>query len=234
MALHRRGDWAQAQAVYRGAVAEGRRVGQANTVQYALANLGHVELALGDVDRAERHFAEAHAAAVQLGADGNPVAALGEGLLARQRGEYDAARRHYATAQRLAGAQPDWTAAAWSGLAFVEEHDGAVERAEALHLRAYHLAGEAGVSRAVATAMEGLACTAVARGDTVRAAALLNTAQRWRRSRHVPPTPAEQHDIDRAAAAAGALLGRNAFERAFAASLKSAELFGGSDRPSDR
>jgi tetratricopeptide (TPR) repeat protein len=129
LALHRMGDWPQARTVYLGALAEGRRVGLANTVQYALADLGHVELALGDPEQAARYFAEAHAAAVQLGAEGNPVAALGEGLLHRQRGAYDAARRYYASAERLAGGKSDWVAAL-SGLGFAAEQDGDLDGAE--------------------------------------------------------------------------------------------------------
>ncbi len=235
LALHRRGDWPQARTVYRGALTEGRRVGPANTVQYALANLGHVELALGDIEQAEAHFAEAHGMAVRLGAEGNPVAALGEGLLARQRGDHDGARRHYAIARRLAGSQPDWTAAAWSGLAFVAEQEGDLAGAEELHVRAARLAGETGVPRAVATALEGLACVAVARGDAGSAATLLGTAQRCRGAGHSPPTPAEQLDIDRASGSARAVLGDEAFDRAFAAVSPGPEqLLAGFGRSADR
>ena len=63
----------------------------ANTVQYALAGAGHVTLLLGDADRAAQLFAESHAVARQLGAEGNPRAAVGEGLLARERGDLAAA-----------------------------------------------------------------------------------------------------------------------------------------------
>ena len=58
-----------------------------NTIQYLLANMGHIALLLGDPDRAERLFAEAAEAARELGAEGSPLAALGEGMLARYRGD---------------------------------------------------------------------------------------------------------------------------------------------------
>src|SRR5207245_1319282 len=78
-----------------------RDVGPANTVQYALAGAGHVALLLGDADRAGQLFADSHAVARQLGAVGNPRAAVGEGLLARERGDPAAARERLTFAQQL-------------------------------------------------------------------------------------------------------------------------------------
>ena len=79
MALHRAGRLEQALEMYEGALASVRDVGPANTVQYALAGAGHVALLLGDADRAGQLFADSHAIARQLGAVGNPRAAVGEG-----------------------------------------------------------------------------------------------------------------------------------------------------------
>ena len=42
-----------------------------NTVPYVLADMGHIALQLGDLDRAAQHLAEAHVVARQLGADGS-------------------------------------------------------------------------------------------------------------------------------------------------------------------
>jgi hypothetical protein len=67
--------------------------------------------------------------------------------------------------------------------------------------------------------MEGLACVAAARGHAARAAALLGTAARWRAETHRPATPLEQHDIDRAADRARALLGPDAYAAAEHAGL---------------
>jgi hypothetical protein len=59
----------------------------------------------------------------ELGADGNPLACIGEAILGRQRGDLAHARERYAEALRLLNAQikPDWTSAALAGLASVPE-----------------------------------------------------------------------------------------------------------------
>jgi predicted ATPase len=126
MALHRAGRLDEALAMYDGALASGEVVGPANTIQYALAGAGHVTLLLGDLDRAAHLFAESHAVARQLGADGNPRAAVGEGLLARQRGDLVVARERFTYAQQLLAElnEPEWSAAALVGLGHLAEADG--------------------------------------------------------------------------------------------------------------
>ena len=123
LALHRAGRLEAALDSYEEALTEARRLGRANTVQYTLANLGHVRVALGDRARAEHDFAASHAIARELGADGNPLACLGEALLGRRRGDVAYAQDRYTEALRLLNAQanPDWTSAALSGLASVSE-----------------------------------------------------------------------------------------------------------------
>ena len=208
---------------YEAALAEGRLVGVANTVQYLLANMGHIALLLGDADRAERHFTEAGVAAHDLGADGSPLAALGEGLLARHRGDLDRADGHFSEALRVLTAPEvrDWAAAATSGLGFVAEACGDLAAAERHHRQAYLLARDAGRAGAGAraVAVEGLACVAAARGDAQSAATLLGAAARWRSEARRPATPLELHDIDRAAGGARALLGPDAYDTAHAAAL---------------
>jgi tetratricopeptide (TPR) repeat protein len=223
LALHRDGQLPAALQTYEAALAEGRLVGMANTVQYLLANMGHIALLLGDADRAERHFAEASVAAHELGADGSPLAALGEGLLARHRGDLTGAQQHFSNALGMLAAPEvrDWAAAATSGLGFVAELTGDLTTAEHRHRQAYQLATDAGHvgAAARAAAVEGMACVAAARGDGQAAATLLGTAARWRTRAHRPATPLEQHDIARAAERARALLGTAAYEAAWAAAL---------------
>jgi predicted ATPase/DNA-binding SARP family transcriptional activator len=223
LALHRDGQLPAALQTYEAALAEGRLVGMANTVQYLLANMGHIALLLGDADRAERHFAEASVAAHELGADGSPLAALGEGLLARHRGDLTGAQQHFSNALGMLAAPEvrDWAAAATSGLGFVAELTGDLTTAEHRHRQAYQLATDAGHvgAAARAAAVEGMACVAAARGDGQAAATLLGTAARWRTRTHRPATPLEQHDIARAAERARALLGTAAYEAAWAAAL---------------
>ena len=210
LALHRAGRLQAALAVHEAALAQGRR-GTTNTVPYVLADMGHIALQLGELDRAAQHLAEADVVARQLGADGSAVAAIGEGHLARDRGDPTAAQQHYDTALRLlaAGSTPEWEAAAHNGLGFLAALAGDLDTAESHHRAAWQAAARAPAAgaRAGATALEGLAGTAAARGDGTRAANLLGTAARWRELRHQPALRTERHDIDRAAAPARDLLG---------------------------
>ncbi|HZB51672.1 MAG TPA: BTAD domain-containing putative transcriptional regulator, partial [Mycobacteriales bacterium] len=198
MALHRAGRLEQALEMYDGALASVRDVGPANTVQYALAGAGHVVLLLCDADRAGQLFAESHAVARQLGAVGNPRAAVGEGLLARERGDLAATRERLIFAQQLlAGVtEPEWTAAALVGLGHVAEADGDLDSAEFFHRRAWQtVPGHA-------AALEALACVSVARGDSTEAARLLGAAEAWRQRRHRPADRLERADAERAERAA--------------------------------
>ncbi len=217
LALHRAGQLHAALRTYEAALAEGRLAGTANTIQYLLANMGHLALLLGDADRAERHFTEASTAAHDLGAEGSPLASLGEGLLARHRGDLPGADRHFSTALRMLTTPDvrDWASAATSGRGFVAELTGDLTAAERLHREAYHLATSAGNTAAAAraVAVEGLACVAAARGDGRSAATLLATAAHWRTGTGRPASPLERHDIERAADRARAVLGHDAYER---------------------
>jgi predicted ATPase/DNA-binding SARP family transcriptional activator len=215
MALHRAGRPAEALAMYEGALASVRGVGPANTVQYALAGAGHVTLLLGDPDRAASLFAESHAVARQLGAAGNPRAAVGDGLLARELGDVEAAREHFTFAQRLLAGftEPEWTAAALVGLGHVAEARGDLDSAEFFHRRAWQTA----VGHAAA--LEGLACVAVARGDGAEAARLLGAAEAWRRRRHRPANRLERVDAERAEQTGRAVLGDGAFAEAHRAGM---------------
>jgi predicted ATPase/DNA-binding SARP family transcriptional activator len=223
LALHRAGRLEAALQTYEAALAEGRLVGMANTIQYLLANMGHVALLLGDAERAERHFTEAGVAAHELGAEGSPLASLGAGLLARHRGDLAAAERDfcYALSMLTAPEVRDWAAAATSGRGFVAELSGDLEAADRLHREAYHLARSAGHTGAAAraVAMEGLACVAAARGDARSAATLVATADSWRIEARRPASVLEMHDIERAAERARARLGADAYEQARATVL---------------
>jgi predicted ATPase/DNA-binding SARP family transcriptional activator len=210
IALHRAGQLDDALAMYEGALSSGRDVGPANTVQYALAGAGHVTLLLGDTDRAARLFADSHAVARQLGAELNPRAAVGEGLLARELGDLTAAQTHLTRAQQmLAGLnEPEWNATALVALGHLAELRGDPDSARFLHRRAWQTAP------GHAAALEGLACVAVDRGDATEAARLLGAATWWRRQRHRPASRLERLDVERAEHAARAVLEDTEFEAA--------------------
>jgi tetratricopeptide (TPR) repeat protein len=223
LALHRAGRLQAALSVHEAALAQSRR-GRAKTVHYVLADMGHIALALADLDRAAQHFAEARVVARQLGAEGSALASLGEGHLARERGELATAAGHYREALRLLTGQatPEWEAAALVGLGFVAEQSADLNAAEAYHRSAWQAAAQSvtAAAGAAATALEGLACAAVARGDGETAARLLGTAAMWRYWHHRPALGTEQHDIDRAAAGARGLLGEHAYRAAYAHGLQ--------------
>ncbi|MGY1643703.1 BTAD domain-containing putative transcriptional regulator [Geodermatophilus sp. SYSU D00703] len=213
MALHRAGRLEEALDMYEGALASVRDVGPANTVQYALAGAGHVTLLLGDLDRAAQLFADSHAVARGLGADANPRAAVGEGLLARERGDLAAARERFTVGQQLLSGltEPEWTAVALVGLGHLAENEGDLDTAVFFHRRAWLIAP------GHAAALEGLACVAAARADAEAAARLLGAASEWRRRRHRPAARLERADAERAERAAGALLGADDFDAAYRA-----------------
>lgn len=227
-ALHRVGRLAEAARTYEDALAEGRRVGLANTVQYALAHLGHVMLLLGDTAGAASRFAEAHAVARDLGTAANPLASLGEAILARQRGDVAAARQHYLTVIDLMGRQrtSGLSAAARTGLGFVAELSGHLEEAEAQHRAAWDLASrdtapDAVNAGAAAVALEGLACVATARDDGEAAVHWLGAAAEWRERRGRPANVVERRDVERATARARDLIGAPAYDLSFAAARRS-------------
>jgi hypothetical protein len=197
VALHRTGRLPAAYEAYEGALNEGRQVGVTNTVQYALAGMGHIALQDGDEEAADRLFTEAHAVAQTLGAPGNPLAALGQTTAHRHRGDLDTARRLYTWAQLLLTGQdkPDWTASALSGLGHVAELSGDLDTTEFSHRRAWQAARGPAASGPAAAAREGLACLAAARGRADTAAGLLGAAAHWRTSRHRPASSLETPDI---------------------------------------
>ena len=203
MALHRAGLFHEAVEVYRSALSEGR-IGLTNTVQYALANLGNISLLIGDLDGADAYFTSAHAVARELGADASTLALLGQGDLARLRGDSDQARHHYTAA--LAGSSetetPDWAAIALNGLGRLDLEHGDLDAAHRRHTRAWQLvsSGTEPTHRAAATALEGLAAVAAARGQQRAAGRLLTTAASWRQERGWPASPLELRDLEAATA----------------------------------
>ena len=221
MALHRTGHLEEALAMYEGALSSGREVGPANTIQYALAGAGHVALQLGDLERAAGLFAESHAVGRELGAAGNPRAAVGEGLLARDRGDLADAHAKLTWAQHMLAAQsePEWTATTLVGLGHLAELSGDLDSAEFCLRRAWQSAP------GHPAALEGLACVAAARSDGATAARLLGAASWWRTRRHRSIPRLEQVDAHRAEARARELLG-SAYESAYDAGTVDPHLAG--------
>ena len=199
MALHRAGELTEALDVYRAALSEGR-IGLTNTVQYALANLGHISLLIGDLDGADAYFTSAHAVARELGAEASPLALLGQGHLARLRDQADAAVGHYTAAleQLVPAETPDWAAIAHNGLAHLAHQRGDSTTARRHFCEAWKLVTDAGTPHhpAAAAALEGLAGVAVDQGHHRTAQRFLDTAASWRTKRAWTPSPLELRDLD--------------------------------------
>jgi tetratricopeptide (TPR) repeat protein len=213
MALHRAGSLDEALVMYDGALASGRAIGgPVNTIQYALAGAGHVKLLQGDLAAAALLFAESHAVGRELGSEGNPRAAVGEGLLAREQGDLQLAGAQLSRAQQMLAGQnekSDWTATALIGLGHLAEMGGDLDGAESLHRQAWQ------TTPGSAAALEGIACVAAARGDGAEAARLLGAASWWRARRHRPVNRLERADVDRAEDRARTLLGGEGFAAAY-------------------
>ena len=219
MALHRSGRLHEARRVYEAALAAGGQSGMANTVQYALAQLGHLTMLLGDHVQAAARFAEAHAEARALGAEGNPLAGLGEARLARLGDDLDTAESHYRNVIRMVEGrdEPLWTAMALTGLGFVAEQSEDPDTAEEHHLAAWAITSRTpGAEGDGAASLEGLACVAAGRGQAQAAARLLGAAAGVRdRYRH-PANSIDRLDIERAANSTSAVLGARVYEHALA------------------
>ncbi|HET9871870.1 MAG TPA: BTAD domain-containing putative transcriptional regulator [Propionibacteriaceae bacterium] len=203
MALHRAGLLSEALEVYRDALSEGR-IGLTNTVQYALANLGHISVLIGDLDGADGYFSSAQAVARELGAEASVLALLGQGHLARLRNQPTEAAAHYTSAlQRMSRAEtPDWAAIALNGLGRLAHERGDVAGAQRQHREAWNLVAEAGtpIHPAAATACEGLAAVAADRGYRRTARRFLDAAAGWRQARAWPASPLERRDLEQVAA----------------------------------
>jgi tetratricopeptide (TPR) repeat protein len=210
MALHRAGLLTEALDVYRAALSEGR-IGLTNTVQYALANLGHISLLIGDLDGADAYFISAHTVARELGGEASPLALLGQGHLARLRDQPDAAAAHYtALLEHLVQAEtPDWAAAAHNGLAHLAHQKGDSTTARRHYREASTLVTDAGTPRhpAAAAALEGLAGVAVDQGLRRAARHFIDTAASWRTTRAWPPSPLELRDLDHVTTSLGSQAG---------------------------
>ena len=201
LALHRGGLPTEAMQAYRSALAEGR-IGLTNTVRYAVANLGHLSLMIGDLDGADAYFSSAHTVARDLGADISVLAAIGQGHLARLRGDTREAADRYQTALNWIkeADTPDWAATALTGLGHIALEQGDPDAAHSHHSHALQLVTVDNEPRypAAAAALEGLARVAASRGLERTTRALLRRAAHYRRTQAVPPTPLERQDLETA------------------------------------
>jgi hypothetical protein len=126
-----------------------------------------------------------------------PMFEYGYGLLARVEGNWDQARRHYATAVNgfIALGTPVPERAALGGLGRCHEADGDTTAAQARYEAALELGRRLGEPAVTASALEGLARLAVTAGDDDAFAARFVEAAGVRRWFHRPAPPHERDDM---------------------------------------
>ncbi len=215
-----RGDYERAAVLHEEGVRIATELGLATDLSAQLAGLGRIALLRGDLAAADDLHEQARLlAARHAHRRGEQFAEIGLALSARRQGRLDDAERHLR-------AWLDWcldvdgdmgAALILAELGFVAELRGDADAARVLHLDGLAAARSAGDPRAVALALEGLAGVHASTGDGAGAARLLGAAAAAREGSGVPLPPAERGDVDRIAAAAATVVGRDRFDTQFAA-----------------
>ncbi|CAL9411807.1 hypothetical protein SUDANB121_01684 [Nocardiopsis dassonvillei] len=211
------GSYAEAAHRHRSALGLAEGLGLWPTVVDELGRLARVHMLTGDLDGADRHNLRAlRIAGEQAFRAGRRFTVAGLGMTARRRGDLDTAEEYLGEVlevHRQDGYRPG-LAFALAELGFTAEQRGDAAAARELHLQGLGYARMSGDPRAVALALEGLAGAAALDGDGAAAARLVGCAERIREEAGAPMPEAERFDVDRALAAARALLGSEAVERA--------------------
>jgi predicted ATPase/DNA-binding SARP family transcriptional activator len=184
------------------AVAIAREVGLTNTIQMMAAEVGIQLLATGDDAGAERELLAARTIARRFGYRvGDGLASAGEGHLASRRGDLELAAAHYREAVetlRETGSLV-YLVPVTSGLGYVREQQGRLDEAEACHRDVLAIARTMPDPWIVATAWEGLAAVALARGEHRRAQRLFAAATEVRRRSRRPPSALQRPHVERTA-----------------------------------
>ncbi|MBO2447443.1 winged helix-turn-helix domain-containing protein [Actinomadura barringtoniae] len=182
---------------------------------------------LGWTGYSRASYAEARAfceRALRLTAEqGNlPAAILAElalGFTARKQGHLDEAEEVLGRLVKDVPADegpPPYLTTVLVGLGYVSERRGDVATALRRHQESLAIAMAFDGPRDTAFGLEGVAGALVLAGGHAEAARLLGTAGALRRSKGLTPGPAEEDDIGRAAGAARAVLGDDAYAAEFA------------------
>lgn len=212
------GDYEEANQLQQATYHDALELGLLYVAAEALIHLGVLATITSDMQRAEVWFDQAAALVRRTGSsETTALLALARAGAARRRGDLEAARALYGQAlasYRQLGAHA-WIAQALTGLGTVQELTGDLDQAQATLEQGLDAARAAHDPRLLAAALEALACVAVARSDGEGAARLLGSATALREQAQLPLPAAERIDVDRADAAARALLRPAAFQAAF-------------------
>lgn len=234
------GDYETAQNNFEKSLTFWRAVGDRVSTARSLHNLGNVSKIRGDHARARLALTEAMQIFQELGDDSGAAWALNQqGDVAREQGNLPGARALYERALLAFRSTGDrWRQArslADLGIIACElgEHSAASENfSESLEIftRLEH-------RRGIARVLEGLACFAIAKGDTRRALSVAAAASHLRQVLSNPLPPAEQSKLDQKLASAWAQLGefegKQAWTDGYAMTLENAVRYALSDRTSN-
>ncbi|KAB2347511.1 BTAD domain-containing putative transcriptional regulator [Actinomadura rudentiformis] len=212
------GDYERAAQLHRDGLAMAEELGSYAEVSYKLSRLGRIALLSGDhAEAAELHERARQIAAEQSHKRMEQFAEIGLALVARRRGDLDAAERYLRTwvgwIREVDGAPG--LAFVLAELGFVAEQRGDARRAAELHSEGLAAARSTGNPRAVALALEGLAGAAALDGRAAEAARLLGEAAAARAAAGASLPPAERGDVDRITAVVRGILGEEDFHSAF-------------------
>jgi hypothetical protein len=197
---------------------DAERLGLWTELASGLAWSGWIAFERDDLDRAQVLGAQAMRLAVEQGVRGTQIqSAMVLAFAARQAGALDTAEARLR--ELVAGAEADGEDAAiylttvLSELGQVIALRGDAGAALDLHAQALDLALAGGYPRDAAYALQGGAAAAGALGRWEDAARLLGAVARQLDDTQLPPSPAEQRDIERTTARCVEALGQVAFDR---------------------
>jgi predicted ATPase/DNA-binding SARP family transcriptional activator len=183
--------------------------------------LGWIAVQECDFERAREHSAQAVRMGIEQGNEQVRIfGELGLGFAARRSGDLDLADvhlRNLVDTAKASGTPQLYLPMVLAELGFTAELRGDAATAMRFHLDAYEAGQTIYAARDLPWLVEGMAGALALAGHHTEAARLLGAAEAGRATAAMPPSPAEQPDLDRITGVVRAALGVDAFTAAFAA-----------------
>ena len=198
-----RADFDEAIAAHTRGLAIAQELELWQSVSVSLSWLGWVAMQQRNFAAAQEYCEEGLRLAVEQGAiSARVMASLGLGLAARRAGDVARAEEILHNLLEMAPGDSSSEPAAYHPvilceLGFIHEQRGEVDAAFALHAEAYEAAVTLAAPRDLAYALLGLSGASAFGGQFELAARLMGAAEAVRTSIGMPPSPAEEDDIDR-------------------------------------
>ncbi|MFD0898934.1 BTAD domain-containing putative transcriptional regulator [Actinomadura sediminis] len=209
------GDYAAAAELLRAGLRLAEELGMWPEASFRLSGLGRIALLGGALGEAHELHERALCTATRHAArSAEEFAELGLGLVARARGEPDAAEAHLRAPLGWLRAIGGTAGIAFvhAQLGFIAEERGDADAALALHTESLAAARATGDPRAIALALEGLAGARALAGLHGEAVRLLREAAGLRAAAGAPLPPGERREVDRIAGMITDALGVSPFD----------------------